>query len=154
MTKNQISLKSKAPAKKKVAPKRKKVASGVKKTKKESMLKQAIKASNPFAIKRKINFAVEHPEVILNPTSMLKKDVKPAKKKAAPKRKKFAPGVKKTGPKMKTVKTASTKAAAVSKSMTILQRNVKNLLSEFKKKDSLDVKITKAAKSLRAKRKK
>ena len=35
MTKNQISLKSKAPAKKKVAPKRKKVASGVKKTKKE-----------------------------------------------------------------------------------------------------------------------
>ena len=38
--------------------------------KKESKLKQAIKASNPFAIKRKVKFAKEHPDVFLNPLSI------------------------------------------------------------------------------------
>jgi len=127
---------------------------------KESVLKQAIKASNPFAIKRKVKFAKEHPEVFLNPLAILKKEGtksgigKPAKKKVASKRKKIAPGVKKTGPKTKTVKTASTKAAAVRNTLTILQKNVNTLLKEFKQMDALDAKIAKAAKSLRAKRKK
>jgi len=38
--------------------------------KKESKLKQAVKASNPFAIKRKIKFAKEHPDVFVNPLSI------------------------------------------------------------------------------------
>jgi hypothetical protein len=36
----------------------------------ESKLKQALKASNPFAIKRKVKFAKEHPDVFLNPLSI------------------------------------------------------------------------------------
>ena len=113
--------------------------------KNESILKQAFKASNPFAIKRKIKFAKDHPDVLLNPLSILKK---------TPGAKKTTPGVNKIKPKTKTVKTASTKAAAVRRTLTILQRNVNTLLKEFKQMDALDAKIAKAAKSLRAKRKK
>ena len=57
----------------------------------------------------------------------------------------------KASPKKK--KTLS-KATRVRRSLTILQRNVNFLLSEFKKMDALDAKIAKASKTLISKRRK
>ncbi len=109
-------------------------AASVKRTSKN----KALKHSNAVAISKLDMFEKSNPDLF--------KKTSP-KRKVAPKRKKIAQGTKKIAKKAKTAKTASNKAAAVKKSLSILELNVKHLLAEFDKIDAKKLKTINRAKS-------